>query len=316
MIYSISGSVLCSERPLGDYTDAQCTTAFMNYMAQKCSLFGMSGTYYANPSGLTADSYITPRDLLKLAVAVSSVPEALSIWATPDGSYKIGGSNERTISVTNNVIAGVGAHLDSNGYKFLGGKGGSYYISGTSNWWRAGVDIVDIDGVPVLLALLAKGKTNYDNMYLSTKELCDMVKASLEGQTPTAGTNLTALISGGGGYASCIAPDVSGAYVNLVAPSELLSRQHSISASTTISSLPASTTKTMTMLCALDFIENQHELVTVKTADIVGGSGSTFYNGDILTMHDALRIMMMESSNTLANTIARETGRKLLSYAV
>ena len=143
-----------------------------------------------------------------------------------------------------------------------------------------------------------------------------MVKASMNGQTPSAGTNLTALVSGSGGYAACVVPNVSGAYANLETPSELLSRENSISAATTVSRYPASTTKTMTMLCALDFLGNPYDLVTVKTSDIVGGSGSTFYDGDILTMHDALRIMMMESSNTLANTVARETGRKILSYAV
>ena len=143
-----------------------------------------------------------------------------------------------------------------------------------------------------------------------------MVKASLEGRTPTSGTNLTALVSGGGGYVACVVPNTPGAYVNLVTPAELLTREHTISASTTISSLPASTSKAMTMLCALDYFSDTHEIITVKTVDIVGGSGSTFYDGDTMSFWDAVRIMMMESSNTLANTIARETGRKILSYAV
>ena len=70
----------------------------------------------------------------------------------------------------------------------------------------------------------------------------------------------------------------------------------------------------MTMLCALDYITYLHEPIKVKTVDIVGGSGSTFYDGDTMTVFDALRIMMMESSNTLANTIARFIGGKILSY--
>ena len=68
----------------------------------------------------------------------------------------------------------------------------------------------------------------------------------------------------------------------------------------------------MTMLCALDYFYDTHETVTVKTVDIIGGSGSTFYDGDELTFWDAVRIMMMESSNTLANTIARCAGYKIL----
>jgi hypothetical protein len=311
LYYDINGNPLGSWLDFS-YTDAACIAAFVGYMAQKCTLYGMTGTYYANPSGLTTESYTTPRDMLKLGVAVSAVPLALSIWGTDDRSFAIKGDHARTLSVENNVIAGVGATLNSAGYKFLGGKGGSYWNS--SNYWRAGVDIVDIEGRAVILSLLAKGQTNYNNLHLSTKELCDMVKASLDGQTPTAGTNLTALIAGGGGYAACLAPSTPGAYANLETPTELLARDHSICDAATISSLPASTSKTMTMLCALDYIGDLHEPVFVKIADITSGSGSTFYDGDQLTVFDALRIMMMESSNTLANTIARTIGRKILSY--
>ena len=52
--------------------------------------------------------------------------------------------------------------------------------------------------------------------------------------------------------------------------------------------------------------------VTVAKSDISSGSGSKFFEGDELTMHDALRIMMMESSNSLANTIGRTIGRMIL----
>jgi len=142
-----------------------------------------------------------------------------------------------------------------------------------------------------------------------------MVKASLDGQTPTEGSNLAALVSGGGGYAACLVPTNVAGYVNLETPAMLLTREHSQSASPTQSRYPASTSKAMTMLCVLDYFTNLHETVTVKTVDIESGSGSTFYNGDKLVIEDALRIMMMESSNTLANMVARETGRRILSNA-
>ena len=73
----------------------------------------------------------------------------------------------------------------------------------------------------------------------------------------------------------------------------------------------------MTMICALDFIrDTRAETVTVKKADISDGSGSKFFEGDTLTMHDALRIMMMESSNTLANAIGRTIGERILARAL
>lgn len=309
MIYDIDGNVLCDYGDGGSYTDAECTNAFLAYMAQKCTGYGMSGTHYASPSGLTEDSYSTPQDGLKLGVAVTSYPKALDIWSTPSRSFSIKGNHARTMPITNNVINGVATDLNAY-YKFLGGKGGSLIYS---QYHRAQILLVEIEGKPVVLSLMALGQTNYNNIYKSAKELCDMVKASMDGQTPTAGTNLTALVSGNGGYAACVVPNVSGGYVNLETPAELLAREHSVSAATTVSRYPASTSKTMTMLCALDFISNIHEYISVKSVDITTGSGSTFYDGDRLTMYDALRIMMMESSNTMANTIARVVGRKILN---
>ena len=96
---------------------------------------------------------------------------------------------------------------------------------------------------------------------------------------------------------------------------ELLERENSVYNSQTASRYPASTSKAMTVLCALDYAYNLHETITVKTVDIDSGSGSTYYNGDKIVLEDALRMMMMESSNTLANAIAREIGRKILSYS-
>lgn len=312
-VYGIDKSILCNYREIGSYSDTECTSAFLQYMAQKCALYGMSGTHYDNPSGLTYDSYSTPQDALKLGIMVAASNKGLDIWATPDRDFAVAGDHARTLTVANNVISTYGTTLNAAGYKFLGGKGGSLMSQG---YERASILHVDISGVLCALALMASGQTSYNNIAKSAKELCDMVKASLSGQTPTAGTNLNALVSGGGGYAACVIPSVPGAYANFETPADLLAREHSVSASPTASRRPASTTKTMTMLCALDYVENPYDLVTVKSVDILTGSGSTFYDGDVLTMHDALRIMMMESSNTLANTIARETGRKILSYAV
>lgn len=309
MVFDINGNEICDYEEGGSsYTDSECLTAFLGYMAKKADLYGMTGTYYASPSGLTESSYSTPQDGLKLGVAVTCNKQALDIWATPNRSFSILGDHARTLSVTNNVISGSATDLGAY-YDFLGGKGGSLIYS---NYHRAQILLVDILGHPVVLSLMALGQTNYNNIYKSAKELCDMVKASLNGQTPSAGTNLSALVSGSGGYCACLVPTASGGYQNLETPAELIARQHSQSASPTVSRYPASTSKTMTMLCALDYITNIHAMVRVKSSDITSGSGSTFYDGDKMTMYDALRIMMMESSNTLANTIARGIGGKIL----
>lgn len=308
-VYDVNGNVICEGEgvdPTPTHTDAECTTAFLEYMAKKASVYGMTGTHYVSPSGLANGSYSTPQDALKLGISVTCNKYALDIWGTQNRSFSILGNHARTISVSNNVIGGSATDLGAY-YDFLGGKGGSL-----SNNVRAQILLVDIEGHPTVLSLMGNGTTAFTNIYKSAKELCDMVKASLNGQTPTAGENLNTLVADDGGYCACLVPVASGGYQNLETPAELIARPHSISASPTVSRTPASTSKVMTMLCALDYVTDFHALIRVKTSDLSSGSGSTFYDGDRMTIYDALRIMMMESSNTLANTIARVIGGKIL----
>lgn len=74
--------------------------------------------------------------------------------------------------------------------------------------------------------------------------------------------------------------------------------------------IPASTTKILTAICAYDICK-LNSIVTVKHSDIMSGSGSLYHPGESLTMSDAVKIMLMESSNTLANAVARVCGKKL-----
>lgn len=310
-VYDVNGTPVCGLEPY-THTDAECSAAFLTYMAEKCTELGMSGTHFENPNGLTSESYSTPQDMLKLGLAVSASTAALGVWSTTDRSFNIKGSNGRTLSVGNNVISTYAATLAASGYKLLGGKGGS--LSSSYGYKRACVLLADVQNVPVLLSILTTGQTAYNNIDKSARELCDMIAAKINGQTPTPGTNLNALVTAGGGYAACVVPNVPGGYIHLESPAELIARTTSVSASPTASLLPASTTKIMTMICALDYVTNLSENLTVKTVDIESGSGSTFYDGDELRVFDALKIMMMESSNTLANAIARTVGNIILNH--
>lgn len=129
----------------------------------------------------------------------------------------------------------------------------------------------------------------------------------------TMGGNLAHLLTDGGGYAAVKVPVCSGAYLNAYTPAELIGRDDALSANASAVQTPASTTKTMTMLCALSIASDLQETIELVSSDLTSGSGSTFYSGDKLILEDALRIMMMESSNTLATAIGRWVGRKLLA---
>ena len=281
------------------YSNRECMKAFLTYMDRKAADLGMTGTHYDSPSGLTQASYSTPQDGLRLGLEVAANPEAMKIWNTPSREFSIQGPNARTMSVKNNVISGVAKDL-APFYPFLGGKGGSLTYS---DHHRAQILLVEVKGRRVMLSLMALGKTNFDNIYKSAKELCDMMADLFDGKEPAEGPNLRALVAGQGGYAACAVPKGAGAD----------GREYALSNSPAVSRYPASTSKVMTMLCALDFVKDaEATTVTVAQSDISGGSGSKVFEGDELTMRDALLIMMMESSNSLANTIARTVGRMIL----
>lgn len=297
----------------GHSADA-CLARFMEYMNEKAAKIGMSSTYFENPHGQTQKSYTTAGDLLKLGVVACGYPKALDIWSTLSITAKIGGTNERELTIANAFINATAEGL-SNYYPVLGGKGGSLqYSNADTDYHRAQIILAEVEEKPVVLALTANGKTGYQNIYKSAKELCDMVAGAINGQTVAEGANLTALRTSLGGYCACVLPPMNTtAYANNYQTSKLLGRHFSKSNGEETVRYPASTTKTMTMICALDIMPNLHERITVRGSDISSGSGSTFYDGDVLTLDAALKVLMMESSNTLANAIARVAGGRLLS---
>ena len=69
--------------------------------------------------------------------------------------------------------------------------------------------------------------------------------------------------------------------------------------------VPASTSKMMTALCALDAAGNSRTPVVVRQSDITRGSGIKCYEGDEFSFEDALTAMILPSSNTLAETMSR-----------
>jgi len=295
--------------PDPSFTEAECRTAFVSYMNAYAARIGMDDSTFLNASGLSFDAESCPQDELKMAVAVAGNRRACDIWSSSDRDFKIGGEDhERTISVVNNFI---GAEPAGATYKLLGGKGGSLTTGNTRIKARLG--IWEVNGAPVVVAAMSPGQFAYDNMATITQDICACVKDAMDGNTPTPSANIAQMITDGGGYAAVPVPYNAAAYINWYGPTDLLARQYAVSNNADATQTPASTTKTLTMLCVLDIIDDLLETVEVVSGDISTGSGSTFYAGDRLTVEDALRIMMMESSNTMAELVGREAGKRLLT---
>lgn len=78
--------------------------------------------------------------------------------------------------------------------------------------------------------------------------------------------------------------------------------------------IPASTTKLLTAICAFSICDPEQP-ITIKKSDIQSGSGTRYDIGETFSLSEAVKIMLMESSNTLANAIARTCGRCLMSFS-
>ena len=68
------------------------------------------------------------------------------------------------------------------------------------------------------------------------------------------------------------------------------------------------------MVC--EYVDNLNELVTIHASDDVGGSGQDMYEGETLSYFDLLHMMLMESSNPAATTLARAVGHKMLASGI
>jgi len=72
---------------------------------------------------------------------------------------------------------------------------------------------------------------------------------------------------------------------------------------------PASMSKMLTLLTALDYIKDLDEEITIKEYDVTRGSGCIFYAGDKVRYRDLFYALMLPSSNTAATAIARNVGK-------
>lgn len=70
-----------------------------------------------------------------------------------------------------------------------------------------------------------------------------------------------------------------------------------------------SVSKILTAIVATSMLDNHY--CSINSNDIVGGSGLDWYNGDKISMVDAMHIMLLCSDNTMATLLARDCGQRL-----
>ena len=268
--------------------------AFISKMNEKAVSLGMENSNFVNPHGLgDAQQLTTASDLIKLGINACGYDELLKVWNKKTYTVKVTGVNARDVVLTTSVT---GATLEDHYYIF-GGKTGT--LSGN----LATQNIISIVNAPderwfvgVIL-----GATNNDR-FAASKQLYDIANKAVQGQNVDAedvSANFAAVA-----FVPKMNPFGYENYnVNL-----LYGKNKDGQTS------PASVTKVLNAITALDYIQDMNETVEIIASDITSGSGNVFKTGDIVTYKDLLYAMMLPSSNTAATVMARLIGTKILSY--
>lgn len=268
--------------PEAEYTDTECVSRFMEAVSEKASALGMTSSTFTRPAG-DGGNTTTARDLLRMLVEASGYKDIARIWGKDTRSIPVLGANARTVTVNTTV-----ADPDLEGvYYVFGGKTGSW--AGTEN--LAIVAETESHGmVAGVITNATSGAARFDAM----KELLDVVDGD--------GTSVASAVSA----IACAVPS-GNVFQYEGYPFPVLYEQ-----SADTETIPASVTKVLTAMVALDYTPDIHETIEFISSDAIGGSGAVFQTGDIITVEDALYAMLLPSSNMAAQAVARTVGRKLL----
>lgn len=194
------------------------------------------------------------------------------------------GPNSRVQRIENSVLT-LGKPII--GESLIGGKSGSW---GENN--KAHVFLCSFRDKQIIVSVLTKDPNDFKSIYYIGQDVCNLVFFG------SAGVYLKHLVNAGGSY--CVNSIEDGRIINSVRKDNRF--------------IPASVTKVMTAIIALENENCLDRKITIQPLDVTGGSGSDYYPGDIININDAIYAMLMESSNTLANAIAREVGKTLKHF--
>ncbi len=115
---------------------------FMNEMNARATQWGMTSTYFADPSGISATNESSPKDLLALTQHIyAQYPQILALTNTPTWTITELNSGRKTVVKSINNFAGASG--------FVGGK--------TGNTPQAGYNLLSVfddNGTPVLITVL------------------------------------------------------------------------------------------------------------------------------------------------------------------
>lgn len=260
---------------------------FVLRMNEKAASLGMINSKFNDPAGI--DNYSSASDMMKCVLAASQNQVINEVWSRPNYTYSLGGVNPRELNVVSKTLTGVGVEAIRDYYKVLGGKGG---VLVDYKQYNSAV-LVDNPHDSNVLACVIMGaedpRDKSNNCFKADKQAIDCALG--KGDSVCAKSAIV-----------CVKPDSK-----TEEPTVLYSKNADEV------TRPASTSKILTAITALDYIKDLDDTVEV-TEEMIALVKKGFYQkmlkaGDVIKIRDLLHVMMLPSSNLGAFVLAAYSGR-------
>lgn len=188
-------------------------------------------------------------------------------------------------------------------------KGGSLKTSDANDHYkRAQLAIIYIAGEAYILCIQTSKLLSSEEIFTGMHELCKIIRG--DSFTPRT---LVDIINDGGSYAYTKLRLCNMNCTPYYTPAHVDGDERNGFEEVPIWSV----SKVLTAIVACDNIIDRNMVIEVKKNDYSATtSGHNFIVGDKIKFCDALRVLMMESSNTIANAIARTVGKIILESNV
>ena len=279
---------------MNKYSAKDCLNAFCARMNQKAKELGMSKSRFTDPAGITNLS--CAYDIMQALQAAYTNNTIKNILTAEEYTAHIKGAQAREYTFESKAKVGKGHQCLRDYYELIAAKGGTLtrpHIFNLASIVRVPDSDAELACVIMKAADSGEGPLN---RFEATKQAIDAAVAVMDGKTPGEICAQSAIV--------CTIDNASGETKTL------------IDKNTNDEIMPASTTKLLTALVALDYIDDLSTLLPV-TQDMIdlfpaGYYTKDFFHGDTVSALDLLHAMMLPSSNTACFITACYVGAMLL----
>ena len=276
---------------MSNYSHKDCLDAFCARMNQKAKELGMCSSCFGDPAGITNHS--TAFDIMQALQAAYKNEIIKNVLKCEVYTAHIEGEQPREYTFDSKAKVGKGYRCLRDYYDLMAAKGGTLTKPHIFNLASI-VRLPDSDAELACVVMKADDSGEGPlNRFEATKQAVD---AALE------------VLRGGQAGEIC----AQSAYVCSVADGKVL-----VSKNADECIMPASTTKLLTALTVLEYVDDLNTRLPV-TQDMIDLFPSGFYTkdflpGDSVSLIDLLHAMMLPSSNTACFIMGCYVGRILLS---